>query len=196
MKKFSITIALITLLFNLSCKKDKLDSFITISGIIENSTDSILTIVGGKTNKQIKLGLDGSFKDTLKVKETKLYRMFLNRSKSGFIFLKNGYNLELSGNSDNFFYGFKYKGKEAGADSNNLLVDQHNYSKKTGSPKSFLSLDKNNFNKKINRINREIDSINDYYKKADTIILNISNKNKKRFIYIIEGMYKQNYDFQ
>jgi hypothetical protein len=194
MKNFYIFTIIIALLSNLGCQKEKLDTVITISGVVKNAKDSILTIALGRVNKEIKLTPDGRFLDTLKVEESKIYRMFFNRSKSGFIFLKNGYNLELPGDADNFFYGFEYKGK--GADSNNLLIAQHNYSKKTGSPKSFMALDEAGFKLKMERINRENDSISNSYSKADTILVNIAKKNKERFAYVIENMYHQNYGFE
>ena len=194
MKNFYITLILIILLSNLGCQKERLDTVITFSGVIKNSKDSILTIALGRINKEIKLTPEGKFSDTLKVEKSKIYRVFFNRSKTGFIFIKNGYHLELRGDADDFFYGFEYKGK--GADSNNLLIAQHNYSKKTGSPKSFLALDEASFKLKMERINREIDSINNYYSDADTVLVNISKKNKERFAYVIENMYHQNYSFE
>ena len=194
MKNFYISIIIIILLSNLGCQKERPDTVITFSGVVKNSKDSILTIALGRINKQIKLTPEGKFSDTLKVDKSKIYRMFFNRAKTGFIFLKNGYNLELTGDADDFFYGFEYKGK--GADSNNLLIAQHNYSKKTGSPKSFLALDEAGFKLKMERINREIDSINKSYSNADSVLVNISIKNKKRFAYVIENMYHQNYSFE
>ena len=194
MNNYYISVLFIALLFNLSCKKEKLDTVINISGVIKNAKDTVLTISLGRTYKKIRLTPEGRFSDTLSVEKSKIYRMFLNRSKSGFIFLKDGYNLEVTGDAYNFFFGFKYKGY--GADSNNLLIAQHNYSKQTGSPKSFLSLDEAGFKLKMDRINREMDSINASYANADTILLNIAVKNKERFSYILENMYHQNYDFE
>ena len=104
MKNYIIFILFVALFFNLSCRKEKvIDTVITISGVIKNSKDTVLTISLGRLNKKIKLTKEGRFSDTLKVEKTKIYRMFFNRSKSGFIFLKNGYNLELTGDTDNFF---------------------------------------------------------------------------------------------
>ena len=194
MKNLYIVTTLIILLFNFSCKKERIDTVINISGMIKNSKDSVLTIALGGKNKKIKLTSEGRFKDTLKVQKTKLYRMYLSRSKSGFIFLKNGYNLKLTGDADDFFFGFTYTGE--GSDSNNLLIAQHSYSKKTGTPKNFLSLNEADFKQKIKKVNRGIDSINNFYTKADTILVNIAKKNKDRFTFIIENMYYQNYNFK
>ena len=41
MKKFYFSVIFITLLFNLSCKREKIDSVITISGIIKNAPDAL-----------------------------------------------------------------------------------------------------------------------------------------------------------
>jgi len=194
MKNYYISVLFIALVFNLSCKKEKVDPVITISGVIKNAKDTVLTISLGRTYKKIKLAPDGRFSDTLRVEKSKIYRMSLNRSKSGFIFLKEGYNLELTGDADTFFFGFEYKGN--GSDSNNLLIAQHKYSKQTGSPKSFLALDEAGFKLKMTRINREMDSISGSYANADTILVNIAIKNKERFSYILENMYHQNYDFE
>ena len=65
-----------------------------------------------------------------------------------------------------------------------------------GSPKVFLKLNKEDYNLKLKEVEKEIDSINNIYKKADTILINISNKNKDRFLKIIDQMYHQTYDFQ
>lgn len=190
MKNFFSIVVILFLFFNCSKKK----SFATISGVIENSKDSVLTIVSGKINKKIKINPEGKFSDTLSVEKAKIFRMYLNNSQKGFIFLDNGYDLKLEGNANDFFYSFKYLGE--GSDSNNLLISQHNYSKNVGSPKVFLKLNKEDYNLKLKEVEKEIDSINNIYKKADTILINISNKNKDRFLKIIDQMYHQTYDFQ
>ncbi|WP_405609035.1 hypothetical protein [Polaribacter sp. Asnod1-A03] len=194
MRNFFSILAFIILFLSFSCNNDNSKPFVTISGVIKNSKDSVLTIVSGKVNKKIKVSPEGKFSDTLYVEKAKIYRMHLNNSQKGFVFLNNGYNLKLDGDANNFFYGFKYLGE--GADSNNLLISQHNYSKNVGSPQDFIKLNREDYNIKVKKVTRDIDSINNLFKKADTVLINISNNNKDRFLTIIDQMYHQTYDFQ
>ena len=90
MRKLGILAVLIVVLS--SCETEHSKEYLTFSGKIENSKDSILIIVGEGKSKTIKVGEDGSFKDTLKVKEPKLYTLSSQNSGRGIVFLKNGYS--------------------------------------------------------------------------------------------------------
>ena len=113
--------------FLISCKSEHPSDFITFSGNIENTKDSTLTILGKGFNKIIKISGDGSFKDTLKISEANLFNLYSPNSGRGIIFLKNGYDLKLTGNASNFFKSFNYLGEDEGADSNNLFIDRYNF---------------------------------------------------------------------
>ena len=101
MRRLSLIIIILTLLS--SCHKEHAKGYLTFSGTLENSKDSILTILGKGLTKVIKVSEDGTFKDTLKVPEASLFNIYTSTNERGIVFLKDGYHLKLTSNSNNFF---------------------------------------------------------------------------------------------
>ena len=88
MKKIS------TLLFGLliisSCIQEQPKNYLTLSGKLENSKDSILTIANKQgVIKEINVNTNGVFKDTLKVEIGAIYTLQYNNNRAP-IYLKNG----------------------------------------------------------------------------------------------------------
>ncbi len=107
----------------LSCKKDVTTDFATLSGKITNhfGKDGRLAVSDGY-NKKIKIAPDGSFSDTFHLSDEGAVMFFSDGNETTEIFMKNGYNLNLSLNTDEFDETIKYTG--VGAENNNYLAQR------------------------------------------------------------------------
>jgi len=187
MKKISL--ALFTLFVITSCSNEHSKEYISLSGKLENNKDSLITITG-RTGvvKTISINNDGSFKDTLKVAKGAIYSFQTSREKRVLIYLKNGFNIDIKGNSDKFMTSFEYSGE--GASNSNFILAQLEKSKKLGDPAALFALEEEAFNAKINVLEKEYDSILSSYKNLDSTLVDmVTTQNKQMFAY-----FKNNYN--
>lgn len=175
------------------CTPAPVKNYAIISGLIKNNQDSVLRISGFDVQKNIKINKDGSFRDSLKITNPNRYKMYLN-NKRGYLFLKNGYDLNLEGDAASFFLGFSYTG--IGSETNNLLVAHFNYSKTIGQVRDYLDLNEVDFVAKLEKAKKELDSINALYKNVDTIFLNTTTRQTTNFFSVMEEMYEEKYSIE
>ena len=187
MKKISL--ALFTLFVITSCSNEHSKEYISVSGKLENNKDSLITITG-RTGvvKTISINNDGSFKDTLKVAKGAIYSFQTSREKRVLIYLKNGFNIDIKGNSDKFMTSFEYSGE--GASNSNFILAQLEKNKKLGNPAALFALEEEAFYAKINVLEKEYDSILSSYKNLDSALVDmVTTQNKQMFAY-----FKNNYN--
>ena len=187
MKKISL--ALFTLFVITSCSNEHSKEYISVSGKLENNKDSLITITG-RTGvvKTISINNDGSFKDTLKVAKGAIYSFQTSRKKRILIYLKNGFNINITGNSEKFMTSFEYSGE--GASNSNFILAQLEKSKKLGDPAALFALEEEAFYAKINVLEKEYDSILSSYKNLDSALVDmVTTQNKQMFAY-----FKNNYN--
>jgi len=112
-------IALVCVLAIFSCKEEPKD-YATLSGKITNPNDSkIITVLQGRDFKRdIKMNDDGTFNDTLKVKEGAYY--FKHGAEYGQVYLKNDNTINLTLDNENFDETLKFEGDNA--DKSNFYV--------------------------------------------------------------------------
>ena len=187
MKKISII--LFSLLLLSSCGKNHPKEYLTISGTFENNKDSIVSIASQQgVIKEIVINADGSFKDTLKVAKGAIYSFQTSRKKRVLIYLKNGFNINIRGNSEKFMTSFEYSGE--GASNSNFILAQLEKSKKLGNPAALFALEEEAFYAKINVLEKEYDSILSSYKNLDSALVDmVTTQNKQMFAY-----FKNNYN--
>ena len=187
MKKISL--ALFTLFVITSCSNEHSKEYISVSGKLENNKDSLITITGGTgVVKTISINNDGSFKDTLKVAKGAIYSFQTSRKKRILIYLKNGFNINITGNSEKFMTSFEYSGE--GASNSNFILAQLEKSKKLGNPAALFALEEEAFYAKINVLEKEYDSILSSYKNLDSALVDmVTTQNKQMFAY-----FKNNYN--
>lgn len=108
MKKIWILFAVISLI---SCNKDVKKDFTVLSGKVANKQSEKISLDKGfgDYSKTIQLKDDGSFLDTLKVKEGHYWLRDGNNNIP--LYLKNGDNLQISYDANNFDTTYKIKGK-------------------------------------------------------------------------------------
>lgn len=169
----------------------KSTEYATITGRLENNKDSLITI-GGRNGiiKTIKINTDGTFKDTLKVNKVDIYTFQTSRSKRAPIYLKNGFNINLTGDSEKFMSSFKYSGN--GSDNSNYILSQIAMSQSIGNPELILKLDKQSFDKKVARLKKDFDSILNLYKNLDSALSLDAVKQSEKMVTYFQRAYSDN----
>jgi thiol-disulfide isomerase/thioredoxin len=191
MKKIS-TILLVFLMV-VACNKEHSKDYISFSGELINNKDSIVTISNRQgVIKKIKINANGTFKDTLKlnIDQGEVYTFQTSESKIAPIYLKNGYDIYIKGNSDEFMNSFKYSGK--GSSNSNFILAQIKKSKDLGDPRALLNLEKENFKKEMNILKTSYDSILNSYNDLDSIFKASIKQQNEHFFMSIENAYVQN----
>jgi len=186
MKKISILLlAVITMI---SCKQEPPKDYVTLSGKITNKKDNKLNILGRNFQKTIEVNEDGTFKDTLKV--TDGFHGFNNSNQQSFIYLKNGYDLTLNFDADDFPGSIKYSGNGSG--TNKYLIDKLDFIEKQdlNNMKNIFYLDKPEFDKKIALIESETQDLLDNAKDLDTAFIRMEKEQNKKII----DFFKTNYE--
>jgi len=172
MKKISI--ALLAIILLASCTKEHSTNYITFSGKLENNTDSLLTISDrNNTIKTITIAKDGTFKDTLKVPKAAIYTLQSSARKRAPLFLKNGNNLQLTGDLGNFLEKITYKGE--GSENNNFILARFKIGTKLD-PTKLFALNKGEFDTKVAQIKHRFDSIQQKYTQIDSTLAADSKK--------------------
>ncbi len=147
-----------------SCKKEKND-FVTFSGKITNKNSESITISNPqlKFNRIIKLDENGSFKDTMKLKDG-FYRLF-DGKKSSALYIKNGSNITMTLDAKEFNETLSFSGE--GSSESNFLAKSTLLQENLFKDKKLFDLPKEDFDKKINNYtnsfneriaNKELDS--------------------------------------
>ncbi len=177
MKKFALILLSSLLLYN--CTPEKQPTYLTISGKIENNKDSVLSIFNRQgLVKSIKLNDDGRFKDTLSVDAPEIYTVATSMNNRGPVFLKNGFDITIEANSNNFMESLQFSGK--GADNSNFILAQIEQGDKIGNPKNIISLEESSFKNKLASLKKAYDSIFNVYNNLDSsLVVLVKNQNNQ-----------------
>jgi len=116
MKKITIVVSAVLLM--LSCKPEAPKDYVTLSGTITNPNSDSLIVAQRQILKTIKVNEDGTFSDTLKVNPG-TYVLFDGTEQTR-VYLKNGFDLNLTANTDEFDETISYTGN--GEQENNYLA--------------------------------------------------------------------------
>lgn len=149
MKKW-YCLGIVALVFNLHTFAQKAaNDYVRLFGkITEKNSDSLLVFKGRTKIKRINVNKDGSFADTLKVKEG-FYGMFDGREQ-GFFYFKNGYNMRITFDTKQWDETMDFKGE--GEIPNKYLFRKALYSEKATADKTIFKLGNDEFIKKIDEI--------------------------------------------
>lgn len=114
-------IALLAIFCFISCQEKEVIT--TLSGKISNAEAKIIKLEGLNFSKEINLNSDGTFSDTLQLDYNGLYSLVLSDEKQRFIYLENGFQLNVENNATEFEKSFVFKG--TGSDENNFMSKKH-----------------------------------------------------------------------
>jgi len=173
MKKLIYFIAALAIV---SCKSEPKD-YVTFSGEITDQNSDSIVIRSRTYSKTIKVNEDGTFSDTLKV-ETGVYSFF-DGAESTSIFLKNGYDINMTLDTKMFDETAKYTGN--GSESSNFLAAKSLLEEKLFD-QDFSSLDKNELNTTFDKIKTDLTEFINSSKGIDSAVINNSLKNIDRSI--------------
>ncbi|MDB9723172.1 TlpA family protein disulfide reductase [Polaribacter sp.] len=189
MKKLSFLLLMVLAI--VSCNKKHSKEYLSLVVKLENNKDSILTILSQEgTIKVIKVQEDGIFKDTLKVPKGGVYTLQTSPKKRAPIFLKNGFDIEISGNSEKFMTSFEFTGE--GSENNSFILAQISESQRIGNPALILALEENEFKNKIIDLEKKQDSLLNSYKNIDSILIEMANQQTVQMISYFNQAYKKN----
>lgn len=191
-----IYVLIVLVVFMVSCEKPHPGHYMSIKGKLENVTekDSIIYITGFAVRKKIKVNPDGTFQDSLKITKPNYHTIMFGGRRS-YIYLKNGYNLELTGDRDRFFNSLKFIGKDEAAHSNQMIVDQYIYGQSAGKVRGFMILEKEPFLKKIETYRKGMDSIVELYPNAVPKLVEDSRAQNEKFFKALMDNYEKSHDF-
>uniref|UniRef100_UPI0030FBBCA9 TlpA family protein disulfide reductase n=1 Tax=uncultured Wocania sp. TaxID=2834404 RepID=UPI0030FBBCA9 len=159
---------------------------VTLSGKITDKNSDSLVVRNRTYSKTLKVGEDGTFKDTLKV-ETGTYNFFDGKESTS-IFLKNGYDLNISIDTKEFDESITYSG--IGSESSNYLAKQA-LIKETAFPPGFFDLDEEAFKAKVNEINKEFSDLLGSFKDLDSTLIAKETEQISKMPEQILSYYKQ-----
>ncbi|MGK0308582.1 MAG: thiol-disulfide isomerase/thioredoxin [Urechidicola sp.] len=189
MKK--IPILLFALIAIASCTTENGKNYLSFSGKLENNTDSIITISLKKgALKTIKIEPDGTFKDTLKVEKGAVYTFATSQTKRAPIYLKNGFDIKLNGNSKEFMTSFVFSGK--GAANSNFVIAQIKESQNLGNPALILEMEEIAFKNKMETIKKRYDSILKSYENIDSSLVAMANQQTAQMMNYFNQTYTNN----
>ena len=180
-KLFLILIAIAAI----ACKEQPKD-YVTLSGnIIDKNSDSVI-IRTREYSKTIKVNQDGTFSDTLKV-ETGVYNFFDGR-ESTFLFLKNGFDLNMSLDTKMFDETISYTG--IGAETSNYMAKKA-LMEESLYPPSLFDYEEADFNSEITRIHNKLNTFLEENKNIDSTLFATEKKGIDSFKDQISLAYKR-----
>lgn len=166
-----------------SCQKETKD-YITFSGtIIDKNSDSIV-LKNKVFSKVIKVNEDGTFSDTLKV-EPGIY-IFNDGGESTNVFLRNGYDINMSLDTKMFDETAKYTG--TGSENSNFLAAKSLLEEKL-MDQNFDSLNEEELDEAFANIKTQILEFIKNARNLDTIVTNTSLRNVDRMLNGTKGYY-------
>lgn len=185
MKKILLCLSVLAFV---ACKEEAPKDYVTFSGKITNmQSDSLYIYQGRAFSKTIKVNEDGTFSDTLKVASGN-YGIY-DGNESSSLYLKNGYDLNLTLDTKEFDESISFSGN--GAEPNNYLAKKSLMQETLISP-SIFDLEEAAFNTKIVDLEKDMMAFLD--KNATNLDSTLLAKEKKeisQFAPSISRAYKQ-----
>jgi thiol-disulfide isomerase/thioredoxin len=149
--------ALLLVLALFSCAEQTPKDYVTLKGKVDNAQSEKLTIMGRNFRKDISIDEDGSFSDTLKV--TDGFHGFNDGILQSFVYLKNGYNMELNFDVNDFPASVEFSGD--GATTNNYLSEKLQFIQREelDNYKAYFELEKDEFDARIEEVRSKMDQM-------------------------------------
>lgn len=113
-------ILFISLILHISCQEKENSTL--LSGTIKGSDMKEIELEGINYSKKIALNANGVFSDTLDLPYDGMYYLLLSDEKSHYVYLENGFDLQLETNADDFINSMQFGG--TGQDENNYLIQK------------------------------------------------------------------------
>lgn len=189
MKKLIMILAAIALV---SCNEKSNNPYVTLQGNIANSNMDSIVILGRNFEKYIKVNSDGSFKDTLKV--TDGFHGINNGKSQSFLYLKNGYDMTVDFDMNNFPGSIEFEGQ--GAETNNYLTMKLQFIKDENISDygSFFELEKEPFNAKIADLKKRMDDMLTNATGLDAEVVKMEKEANDKMIIFFQDNYESEHE--
>ncbi len=186
MKKIIMLLAAITLF---ACSEKSNNPYVTLEGNINNADIDSILILGKDFKKSIKVNEDGSFKDTLKVVDG--FHGITDGKQQGFLYLKNGYDMEIEMDMENFPESVTYQGE--GAVTNNYLGEKIQFIKdeKLTDYAAFFSLEKEEFDSKVTALKTSLADLLNNTNGLDEEVIKLEKESNDKLIMFFQTNYEK-----
>ncbi|MBD0833457.1 TlpA family protein disulfide reductase [Aestuariibaculum sediminum] len=185
MRKIFYTLSLALAI--LACKQEP-KNYVTLSGVITNPNSDSLCVAQRSIIKTIKVNPDGSFSDTLKV-EAGNYLIYDGKERS-FVYLKNGYDLNIEVDTKAFDESIKYTG--VGSEANNFLVEKGLLKEELIKIDEIFDLDEAEFNAKLDSNEKAFKNLLNSVAHLDSAFVAGQETEIEKIKSDLTAMYKQN----
>lgn len=155
-----------------ACKEEPKD-YVTLSGKITDKNSDSIVVRTRNYSKTIKVNEDGTFKDTLKV-EAGIHNFF-DGSESISIFLKNGFDINITLDTKKFDETVKFTGE--GSEHSTFLAEYSLLQEKLLDMNALSNLDMDGLDKEMSNISSKLNAFYESNKQVDTSITNSLKKN-------------------
>ncbi len=174
----------------LACKKNAATDYATLSGKITNhlGNDGSLSIHDGYS-KKIKINEDGSFSDTFHLSDEGAMMSFSDGNEMTRVFIKNGDDLNLTLNTDEFDETVKYSGK--GAENNNYLAQKALLTEKLIYNSNLFDLAEDELKTTVDAAISKLKALLDSKENLDPTLVSIENKELDELKPSILGQYAE-----
>ena len=185
MKKIIMLLTAITLV---ACSEKSNNPYVTLEGNINNAELDSIVILGKNFKKSIKVNEDGSFKDTLKVVDG--FHGISDGKQQGFLYLKNGYDMDMEIDMEHFPQSIVYEGE--GSITNNYLGKKIQFIKdeKLTDYAAFFALEKDEFDSKLGDLKTNLDNFLKSTKGLDAEVIKIENESNDKLIKFFQSNYE------
>ncbi len=171
----------------ISCKEEAPKDYVTLKGKITNQNSDSLIVRSRTYSKTIKVSPDGSFSDTLKL-ETGSYNLF-DGSESTTIYLKNGFDINLTIDTKEFDETVSYTG--FGAEASNYLAKFALLQEKELSDETMFDLDQEAFDQKNSSIVAKFDELLKSTQNLDSAFSAQQSKQLEGLSQYLSGTYQE-----
>jgi len=179
---------LLTAITLFACSEKSNNPYVTLEGNINNADLDSIVILGKNFRKSIEINEDGSFKDTLKVVDG--FHGITDGKQQGFLYLKNGYDMDMEIDMEYFPQSIAYEGE--GSITNNYLGEKIQFIKdeKLTDYAAFFALEKDEFDSKLGNLKTTLDDFLKNTKGLDAEVIKIENESNDKLINFFQSNYE------
>ncbi|MFC2127630.1 TlpA family protein disulfide reductase [Bacteroidota bacterium] len=177
----------------LACNNEP-KNYVSLTGKLENASSKTISIQNRDYKKEIAINEDGSFSDTLHLKgstENYVQNFFTVSTAKGRIFsyLKNGFELTISGDENDLSNTVKVSGE--GANNTVYILEKIKTSESLNKLEELFTLEKNVFETEVEKIKNNFDEIVKKYNGIDKDLYEGELKGNKELYTNLLNSYEQ-----
>lgn len=183
MKKLVVLLSVIAIV---ACTEEKkMNDYVTFSGTITNKKSDTIRIAKRGFSKAIPVNADGTFSDTLKVTPGIYY--FDDSNENTPVFLRNGYEIAMTIDTEQFDETAKYTG--LGSEQSNYLAEKSLFEEKLFGDGDLGDLDEAGLDTKVASLKKEAMAFMDSKKDIDTMLTRINTEDLEGMMKSMKGYY-------